>query len=329
MTTKERVLALLEAHRGEHFSGAQLAASLGVSRNAVWKAVTELRAAGCRIDAATNRGYCYAAENDLLSVLGILPLLSETARPLAAHLQVFPELASTNQTAKELALAGAAHGTAVIAERQTQGRGRYMRSFCSPPGGLYISMILHPDRLNFAHITTVTALAGAAVCEAVEAVSGKKPGIKWVNDVFLDGKKICGILTEAVTDIESGTLGWLVLGIGINVTTRTEDFPPELREIAGSVFGEDVPGSRNRLAAELLNRIPGCVPAPAEAEVIGRYRSRLMMLGRQVTVVQSDGTEYSAAALDIDEAGHLIVETAAGERRVLSSGEIRIRMQES
>lgn len=326
MTTKERVLALLEAHRGESLSGEQLAAALSVSRNAVWKAVTDLRAAGYRIDAVTNKGYCLSEENDMLSVQGITPLLSETARPFAQDLHVHDELASTNQTAKELALAGAAHGTAVIAARQSQGRGRYTRSFFSPPGGLYMSIVLHPDKLQFAHITTVTAFAAVAVCEAIEAVSGRKPGIKWVNDIFLDGKKVCGILTEAVTDFESGCLGWIVVGIGINVTTREEDFPPELHGIAGSVFGGPAPGSRNRLAAELMNRIPGCAPMLTEAEVIARYRSRLMMLGKTVTVVQSDGTEYSALAADIDEAGHLIAETASGERRVLSSGEIRIRV---
>jgi len=326
MTTKERVLTLLEENRGKTVSGEQLAAALNVSRNAVWKAVTDLRAAGYRIDAVTNKGYCLSADNDKLSVQGIVPLLSETARPFAEYLQVYPELASTNQTAKELALAGAAHGTAVIAAQQSQGRGRYTRSFCSPPGGLYFSIILHPDKLHFAHVTTVTALAAVAVCEAIEAVSGKKPGVKWVNDVFLDGKKVCGILTEAVTDIESGTLGWLVLGIGINVTTRPEDFPPELREIAGSVFGGESPGSRNRLAAELMNRIPGCVPMLTEEEVIASYRSKLMMLGKPVTVVQSDGTEYSALAQDVDCAGHLIVQTEDGVQQTLSSGEIRIRI---
>jgi len=326
MTTKERVLTWLEAHKGETISGERLAETLEVSRNAVWKAVKELRGAGYQIEAVTNKGYCLLNENDILSVQGIEPLLTDAARDFVPDLQVHAELPSTNRTAKELALAGASHGTTIIAERQTQGRGRYTRSFCSPKGGLYISMILHPDQLHFSQITTVTAFAAVAVCEAIEAVSGKKPEIKWVNDIFMNGKKVCGILTEAVTDFESGSLGWIVVGIGINVTTPKEEFPPELQEIAGSVFDMPCPNVRNWLAAELMNRIPGCVPMLSETEVIGRYRSRLMVLGREVTVVQSDGKEYQALAMDIDEAGHLIVKTETGELQKLSSGEIRIRM---
>ena len=324
MATKERVLAALEAHRGEPVSGEQLAEALSLSRNAVWKAVNELRRSGYRITAATNRGYCLAEDNDILSAEGIAPLLSPTAKPFAGLVHFYPTLTSTNLTAKELALAGAPHGTTVIAETQTGGRGRYTRSFFSPKGGLYISIILHPDRLHFSEITSVTAFSAVAVCDAIQAVSGRIPQIKWVNDVFLDGRKVCGILTEGVTDLETGSLGWIVVGIGINAVGKQTDFPPELREIVTTVF-EEAPASgiRCRLAAELINRIAGCDPMPKESALYENYRKRLMMLGQTVTVVQGERT-YPALAVDIDNAGHLILQTADGKQTALSSGEIRI-----
>ena len=324
MNTKEQVLRLLEAQRGTFLSGEQLADSLSVSRNAVWKAIRALREAGHQIDAVTNKGYCLRTEDDTLSVQGMLPFLNPAVLP--ERIQIYPALVSTNQTAKELAMAGAPHGTTVIAEQQTGGRGRYTRQFFSPRGGLYMSVILHPERLQFAQITAVTAFAAVAVCEAAAAVSGRETQIKWVNDIYLEGKKICGILTEAVTDMESGTPGWIVLGIGINVNTRSCDFPPELRQIAGALYPEGTPerGNRCRLAAEILNRTAG-LQTPQQSAVMQAYRKRLMMLGKQVTVIQGE-QQYPAAALDIDEAGHLIVQTADGTCRTLSSGEIRIRL---
>lgn len=325
MSIKEQVLQMLEVQRGTYLSGEQLAERLSVSRNAVWKAIRDLRGAGHQIHAVTNKGYCIPADDDTLSLQGILPYLSPAVP--ADAVQVFPTLHSTNQKAKELALAGAPHGTAVIAAEQTAGRGRYAREFVSPEGGLYMSVILHPDRLQFAHITAVTAFAAVAVCEAIETVTGKTPQIKWVNDLFLQGRKICGILTEAVTDFESGSLGWIVLGIGINVNTDPLDFPPQLRQTAGSLYPDAANGrgSRCRLAAEILNRTAGLTQPPQESEVMAAYRARLMMLGAQVTVTEGE-RQYPATALDIDEAGHLILQMEDGSRRTLSAGEIRITM---
>lgn len=325
MNTKEQVLRLLEAQRGSFLSGEAIAQTLGVSRNAVWKAIRDLRQSGHRIDAITNKGYCVRAEDDMLTAAGILPYLNPAIRP--EQIQVYPSLQSTNQTAKSLAIAGAPHGTAIIAASQTGGRGRYDRQFVSPPGGLYLSIILHPDQLRFTHVTAVTAFAAVAVCEAIEAVTGRHPQIKWVNDLYLDGRKICGILTEAMTDFESGSLAWIVLGIGINVNTQISDFPPELRPIAGSLYpDENEPqGNRCKLAAEILNSIAGISAPPQESEVMAAYRQRLMMLGQEVTVTQGDRS-YSATALDIDDAGHLILQTADGTRQTLSSGEISIRI---
>ncbi len=326
MSTKDHVLELLERQRGESVSGEHLAGILGISRNAVWKAIKELRKDGYDITAVTNKGYCLSDENDIVSVSGIRPFLSENSLPYAEKIRIFKTLESTNKTAKEMAIAGAEHGTVIISDCQTMGRGRYARSFFSPPGGgLYMSIVLRPDVLRFEDPTAVTAFAAVSVCEAIESVSPQKPKIKWVNDVLIHGKKVCGILTEAVTDLESGSLEWIVLGIGINVSIRDEDFPGELRPLAASIYpDEKVSGARNQLCAEMINRVLGFKTPPSEADIFEKYRQRLAMLGKEITVIQEQ-TAYRATALDVDPAGHLIVKNEKGELITLSAGEIRIQ----
>ena len=325
MSTKNRILELLEQQRGESISGEHLAGVLGISRNAVWKAIKELQKDGYNIVAVTNKGYCLSAENDIISIPGIKPFLSERSQFYANKIQVHKSLESTNKTAKEMAVAGAEHGTIIISDCQTMGRGRYSRNFFSPSGGgLYMSIVLRPEAMHFKNPTSVTAFAAESVCEAIESISTKVPRIKWVNDIFIDGKKVCGILTEAVTDFESGGLDWVVLGIGINVHTRTEDFPCDLQSIATSIYPDKkMSGVRNRLSAEIINRILGFETLPSETEIFEKYKKRLMVLGKKITVIQNQ-VEYKATAIDVDSVGHLVVKNESGERITLSSGEIRI-----
>ena len=324
MSTKHRILELLEQNRGDSISGERLAGILNVSRNAVWKAVKELEKEGYSIEAVTNKGYRLSDQNDIVSIQGIKPFLSPQSKLYAENIKIYKTLESTNKTAKEMAVAGAEHGTVIIADSQTKGRGRYSRSYFSPSGGLYMSIILRPEVLNFENPTSVTAFAAVAVCEAIESISEKTPKIKWVNDILIDGKKVCGILTEAVTDFESGSLDWIVLGIGINVYIKTEDFPDDLQSLATSIFpNEKMFGVRNKLSAEIINRILGYDITPREAEIFRKYKNRLAMLGNQVTVIQNKN-EYKAAVIDIDAAGHLVVKNENGEIITVSSGEIRV-----
>ena len=324
MSTKHRILELLEQNRGDSISGERLAGILNVSRNAVWKAVKELEKEGYSIEAVTNKGYRLSEQNDIVSIQGIKPFLSPQSKLYAENIKIYKILESTNKTAKEMAVAGAEHGTVIIADSQTKGRGRYSRSYFSPSGGLYMSIILRPEVLNFENPTSVTAFAAVAVCEAIESISEKTPKIKWVNDILIDGKKVCGILTEAVTDFESGSLDWIVLGIGINVYIKTEDFPDDLQTSATSIFpNEKMFGVRNKLSAEIINRILGYDITPREAEIFRKYKNRLAMLGNQVTVIQNKN-EYKAAVIDIDAAGHLVVKNENGEIITVSSGEIRV-----
>ncbi len=262
---------------------------------------------------------------DRLSPEGIRRYLGAEAREGGENILVYDCLPSTNLTAREMAKAGAAHGTAVLADRQSKGRGRLDHSFFSPEGGLYMSLLLETDRLPFDSLPLITIRSAVVVCEAVEEVTGRAPALKWVNDLLLEGRKICGILAEAITD-PSGKLRYVVVGIGINARIAQADFPPEIRDTAGSLDPEGrIPDIRNRLAAGIIRRFVG-EPFPGREELLEKYRRRLCMLGREITVLPSGGEPFRARALDVDENGNLITEKEDGRRESLSSGEIHIKL---
>lgn len=340
MSTKKNVLKALEENKGTTISGEELARRLNLSRAAVWKAIGELRKEGYPIDAITNKGYCLSPDSDLLSAEGISLHLTV---PLAAgSIHVFKTIESTNLTAKKMALEGAPEGTVIIAEEQTKGRGRMGRSFYSPLSrGIYMSIILKP-RFDASQAVLITTAASVAVCRAIERVTGISCTIKWVNDIYARGKKVCGILTEAVTDFESGQIEYIVLGIGINYSTSAEEFPEELSEIAGSIFNGTVGESnsedgllpsRNRLAAEVINEVLGLNEALESRNFIQEYRDRSMILGKEIRILKPGGShevrDFSegipAYALDVDQDGGLVVRYEDGTCATLSSGEVSIR----
>ena len=187
MTTKETLLSLLESQQGSFFSGEELAQELQVSRAAVWKAVNALRQEGFAIDAVTNRGYCLLPGGDVLSAQGIKKYLKQDFQ-----ISVSPAVDSTNAVLRSLAEQGAPEGTVVIAGEQSRGRGRCGRSFYSPGDtGVYLSLLLRPIHATPKQTVMLTAAAAAAMCQAMETVGGVSPQIKWVNDIFLHGKKVC------------------------------------------------------------------------------------------------------------------------------------------
>ena len=322
MTTREKLLGLLEENREAYLSGEELAKALAVSRAAVWKAVKSLQQEGYPIDAVTNRGYRLSRGGDRLSAPGIRKYLKPEYRDLP--ITVEEETKSTNTALRAMAEAGAPEGTVYIAQSQTGGRGRMGRSFFSPAGtGLYLSLLLRPTAWEPTRAAQLTAAAAAAMCEAIRQVTGKEPGIKWVNDLLLDGKKICGILTEASFSMESGVLEYAVLGLGVNVYLPEGGFPGQLREIAGAVLdtpGEDV---RNRIAGEFLNRFLDGYEHPEDRHFLDVYRRRSIAVGREVTVL-SGGWERRAFAFGLDDDCRLLVRYPDGTEQALSYGEIRI-----
>ncbi|MGN0329859.1 MAG: biotin--[acetyl-CoA-carboxylase] ligase [Kineothrix sp.] len=324
METKEKLLDLFENNRGVYLSGQDIAERLSISRAAVWKAVKSLRSEGYSIEAVRNKGYSLAVETDILSAQGIQKYLKPVCQGM--ELEVLPALASTNTMVREKAAAGAPEGYTVIANNQTDGKGRRGRSFYSPSGtGIYMSLLLRPRQYASKQAVKLTTMAAVAVCEAIEAVSGKKAQIKWVNDIYVAGKKVCGILTEASFGLEDGFLEYAVLGIGINVSPPMGGFPEELKNVAGAVFCEAQNDGKNHLAAEFLNRFMTYYAMSPEICCADSYRSRSLVIGREIQVIFSDGSK-KAIALDVDEDCRLMVKYEDGKTERLSSGEISVKL---
>jgi len=327
VTTKEKLLALLEDSKGTFFSGEEIARTLQVSRAAVWKAVSALREDGYTIDAATNKGYRLSPDSDILSPQGIRRFLKPEYRDL--DLTVLPTAPSTNALVREKANQGCPEGCIIIACEQTAGRGRYGRQFFSPvDSGVYLSLLLRPTAYSPQQATCLTAAAAAAMCQAIEAVTGQQPGIKWVNDIFLHGKKVCGILTEAAVGLETGTLNYMVLGAGVNLYPPVKGFPEEIQPIAGSVLERSCPEAKNRLVGEFLNRFWYFYTHPECRAYLEDYRARSLAIGQNVTVL-SAGKAVSAYAYGIDDDFRLLVRYDSGKTEALSYGEIRIQLAES
>lgn len=336
--TKEDILTMLLQAEGTPRSGEQMADTLGMSRTAVWKAIERLREEGHTITAKPHQGYVLEAGGDVLTRAGVVAALPPDLREIPLH--VTEEIASTNQTAKKMAIDGACHGTVVVADHQTAGRGRYGRAFYSPPGsGLYLSVVLR-DAAYLATPTQMTAAVAVLVAEAIQQCTGIFLQIKWVNDLLCPrfGRKVCGILTEAVTSMENKTVDFLVVGIGINV--HPVSFPPELTSVATSLAealaaatadaalewaeSGELQVTRSQLAGEILQRMLTDASWITAASTYEQYRGRLGLLGKQVTVVDARGS-YEAKAVGLTPDYHLEVLRPNGERVTLSSGEVSVR----
>ncbi len=324
MTTKEKILALFEASRGVYFSGEDIAQKLSISRAAVWKVVKSLQKDGYAIDAVMNRGYCLSANTDILSVQGIQKYL----RPEVAgwDLSVLPAVSSTNALVREKANNGAPEGCMVLANEQSSGRGRLGRDFFSPQGtGIYMSLLLRPQNYSAEQAVRITTMAAVAMCEAIEAVSDEKAQIKWVNDIFVRDKKVCGILTEGSFSLESGLLEYAVLGIGINLYQPKGGFPKELKDIAGVIFQTPQDDAKNRVVSEFLNRFYVYYMEPGQTGYVEQYQKRSLVVGKQVTLLSGNASK-NAVVLGIDDHCRLLVKYADGTEGCYSSGEISIRI---
>lgn len=321
MSLKQSVLQILEENRSECISGQQLANKLLVSRAAIWKAINSLKNDGYSIDATTNKGYKLVEANDLLSKEGIMPYLNKEYADIP--ILVNQSVVSTNAEAKKLAVDNALHGTVVIADEQTGGRGRLGRKFYSPAKtGIYMSIILRPH-MDITNATLITTAAAVAVCRAIKSICHMNPKIKWVNDIFIDHKKVCGILTEAVTDFESGMVESIIVGIGINY--KTIQFPDDIREIATSLYSsESTTINRNSLIAAIINELFSLYSTLDNREFINEYKSYSMILGENIKYYHNN-SEFFGKAIDIDNNGGLIVQTDQSDIITLTSGEITIR----
>ncbi|MBQ8974576.1 MAG: biotin--[Oscillospiraceae bacterium] len=317
MSTKEEVLKILENSRGSAVSGAEIAQRLCVSRSAVWKAINRLKQDGHAITAVTNKGYTLTPESSAVSSPGIESLLSTPCR-----LRILNTVTSTNDEAKRLAEDGAKEWTVVIAKEQTAGKGRLGRSFYSPPGsGIYMSIVLRPA-FSAQQSLLITTAAAVAVAQALEECGCPRADIKWVNDVYTGGKKVCGILTEGSFDFETGLLSYAVLGIGINLSAPDGGFPHELKDKAGWAFSGDIP-LPNRIIASVIDNFAAYYERLTERPHLEGYKSRCMLTGRNVLVHSRDSLR-PALVLGIDDDFRLLVRYGDGSVEALSSAEVSV-----
>ena len=320
MTVKSSLLEILEKNKGEVISGERIAGELGCTRAAVWKAVKSLREEGYRIEAGPNKGYMLAKDTNRLSQEGIRLFLDDPE----VKIDIYDELESTNQTAKKEAMIGeAGHGSFVIARSQTAGRGRRGRGFYSPAdAGLYMSVILKPQGTLHDSLLITTA-AAVAVYRAVEQICGIQLDIKWVNDLFYHGRKVCGILTEAVTDFESGNIDFVVVGIGLNIYQDSDTLPAELQKIAGALYTDREAADtadRNRLAAVIVNELR---KETRDLKLSPDYISHNMIPRHEITITDGKSSR-KAFALEICQDGRLKVREENGEETVLTFGEVSV-----
>lgn len=317
-TTTENVLARLRNTAG-FVSGQALSAELGVTRAAVWKAVHRLLDLGYGIEAVSRRGYRLRRVGEGAIATELEPLL--TTRSLGRERLCLEECGSTNTVAKERAALDASHGLLVTADCQTQGRGRMQRPWHSPPGrNLYASLLLRPE-VAPPRVPQLSILAGLALAEALAECAPDIPlRIKWPNDLWIDTRKVCGILCEM--EAEMTAVHFVVVGVGLNVNLADEDMPPELREVATSLRlagGREF--SRVALLAAFLNRFEPLFERWTEAEdlspFLADYDRLALLTGRQVRIEQPRGILTGRVA-GLSPLGELLLETPQGTVRVHS-----------
>lgn len=318
MDNKQAILSLLE-QSAQSLSGECIAQTLGISRAAVWKQIKALQKEGYAIQAQSRNGYVLEKVTDVISEAG----LQSEAGDVFQFCYV-PKLDSSNTALKSMAMEKA-EGFVLLAGEQTAGRGRLGRSFFSPGDtGIYLSLLLKPD-FSAELSSQLTALAALSVCKAIEQVSGLAPQIKWVNDVYLMGKKVCGILTEASFNVENAELDYVIVGIGINVYAPQAAFPTELENIAGYLCESPVYNLRNRLIIGLLQHFWAGYKAMPKSRFLEDYKARSTVLGKSIWVHKGE-EKRQALALDIDAQCRLLVEYENKEKELLHSGEVSIRL---
>lgn len=261
---------------------------------------------------------------DVLSDEGINSFLDEEIKN-KIKIDIRECVGSTNDEVKKLALQGEKEWCVLLSRCQTQGKGRLGRSFFSPDStGVYMSILLRP-RCKPEEAVLITTAAAVAVCHALEKVGAQAPLIKWVNDIYINGKKVCGILTEAGFGAQGGALDYAVLGIGVNIYAPEGDFPCELQSVAGYAFDDKKENLTNEFVAEILNSFHTIYSSLTKRLFIEEYRRRCFVLGKEINVI-SQGDVTPAKALDIDENCNLLVKYSNGEKVLLSSGEISVRV---
>lgn len=376
MTTKEKILQTLKAFPDTSISGQHLAEQCNVSRTAIWKAITSLREEGYHIEGTTNGGYIFSNDSDVFSKDTFQTELNFRYPQFSnSYIECHKEIDSTNTHAKRLLteagnLRNSAgnltpagekfHNAIIVAESQSAGRGRLGRTFYSPSKtGIYISMIYAPEK-GISEPAKLTAFSAVAVCRAIKKLYNANPAIKWINDIFMGGKKVSGILTEGIMNFETARIESAVIGIGINISDNPDKMPEDVKKIAGSITSNltaplvskeiidnntnisrdlndgkenndcntSIPTvTRAMLAAEVAGQVL-TVLGEDETKVIEEYKSLSFLIGKKIkvySIIDDPESMYEATAIDIDDKCALVVELSDGSKKALSSGEVSIR----
>lgn len=319
-STKNKILSLLKSS-GDYISGEQLSQAFGITRSAIWKYINALRSEGYNIDSVTNKGYkltdCSNVTNKFELTYGL------NTKWIAKELVYLQNVDSTNQEVKRIAQAHP-HGTVVVAEHQTAGKGRLGRVWSSPNGtGLWFSILLKPE-IAPNQIAGITLACGLGVCKAIRKFTGLNALIKWPNDIIIGNKKICGILTEMTA--EADRINYAVAGIGINVNTT--EFDEDIKHKATSLSVEsDTTVNRAELFKEIMLNLEEEFDnyfSNPDSAISDEYTSLCATLGREVTVTRGN-TTFIGKAIDIQNTGDLVVELADGTRVNVSSGEVTVQ----
>ena len=320
METKEKVLCLLYDNRGESISGEEIARMLGISRNSVWKAVNALKEDGYEITSKTNEGYMLSCESEVFNAHSVNKLTGGKY-----NIRFYDKLPSSNDTAKALAQAGEGEGTVIVVRSQTNGKGRMGRSFISESeNGLYFSVILKPT-IPLEECALLTVMTAVATQEAIEETSGKDCQIKWVNDIYINDRKICGILTEASLNFENGNMNYAVVGIGINIKEDKDGFNKEIKDIAGAIFDNTPPRDyKSVLLSTILDKLFAYYNSFCVDDFIEKYREKSNIIGKDVRVYRGNKI-VEGVAIDIDKRARLVVKDQNGEIHSFSSGEAQVR----
>ena len=317
---KKNTLYYLEKANGNYVSGESIAESLGVSRMTVSKEVAALRKEGAEIEASTKLGYKLVRPTKKLHPESIYAHLPDGYE---GDIFCFDRINSTNDKAKSMAADGALDATIITADEQTSGRGRYGRSFFSPSeSGLYMSIIIRPKTESSDVMYTVAA---AVAVRRVLSEYNEKAKIKWVNDVYVEDKKICGILCEAVSDLESGAVSAVICGIGINLSAPKGGFPDDIKNKAGYISAERIPKAKiaARIASELYE-----VLEMNGRDLISEYSYNMMLTGKEIYYIKNN-IETCALVKGVDEKGGLVVSLEGDKLDILRSGEVTLEKFQS
>jgi BirA family transcriptional regulator, biotin operon repressor / biotin---[acetyl-CoA-carboxylase] ligase len=321
---KEEVLSILKTNPGVYISGQSMCEKLNVSRTAIWKYINALKEEGYAIESVSKKGYRLISSPDLLTCDEVCPFLN--TKYIGRNYLHFDTLESTNSRAKELASKPGMNGAVVVSEEQTTGKGRLGRHWVSPKHrGIWMSVILKPD-IEPSSVPRIVHIAAAAVVLAMKE-TGIEPYVKWPNDIILNGKKVCGILTEMSGEINH--IDFVVVGIGINANLEPDDIPADMKEKASSIYMETgVTIERKGLAAKVLNHfehlyedflLTGSIDASVKI-----CRENSILLGKEIRII-SRQKELKARAVDISDGGELIVQFEDGRIEPIVSGEVSVR----